>query len=217
MVSLTFDDGPDSEETPKVLEALRRAGVTATFFVVAEQIAESDGPALLNAVVDAGHVVQAHCGHHNAHDEQDLEALLADATEILGALDDHSVPRPGLWRPPYGRLNSPLSFAAADEVELQLVLWTHDTEDYRAPSWQQMHAAVDAAPLYDDSVILMHDSRRYASTESAENTAALIAPLVEHIRARGFDLAPLTAPVASRSRRPGETIDLVPRRIPDDR
>jgi peptidoglycan-N-acetylglucosamine deacetylase len=216
MVSLTFDDGPDSEETPKALEALRRAGVTATFFVVAEQISESDGPALLAAIVDPGHVVQAHCGQHNAHDEQDLEELRADATEILGSLDDRSVARPGLWRPPYGRLNYPLTFDVSDEVDLQLILWTHNTEDYDGPSWQQMLAAAEAAPLYDDSVILMHDSRRYASTESAENTVALIEPLVEHIRARGFDLAPLTAPVAPRPRRLGETIDLVPQRIPGD-
>jgi len=215
MVSLTFDDGPDPEETPKVLEALQRAGVIATFFVVAEQIAESDGPALLAAIVEAGHNVQAHCWHHNAHDEQDLEALHADATEILGSLDDHLIPRPGLWRPPYGRLHDPLSFDVADEVELQLVLWTHNTEDYGGPSWQQMLVAAEGAPLYDDSVLLMHDSRRYASrTESAENTVALIEPLVEHVRARGFDLGPLKAPAACRARRPGETVDLFPSRIP---
>ena len=114
-------------------------------------------------------------------------------------------------------LNYPLSFDVADEVELQLVLWTFNTEDYGGPSWQQMLTAAEAAPLYDDSVILMHDSRRYASTESAENTVALIEPLVEHIRARGFALAPLAAPVTSRPRLSGETIDLVPQRIPGDR
>ena len=113
-------------------------------------------------------------------------------------------------------MNYPLTFDVSDEVDLQLILWTHNTEDYDGPSWQQMLAAAEAAPLYDDSVILMHDSRRYASTESAENTVALIEPLVEHIRARGFDLAPLTAPVAPRPRRLGETIDLVPQRIPGD-
>lgn len=208
-VCLTFDDGPDPHWTPQVLEALERTNVTATFFVVAEQVATPSGPALLQAIRDAGHVVQAHCSRHNAHDELDLAALRADATNVLEVLEENSVSRPSLWRPPYGRLNRPDSFKVADEVGLQLVLWTLDTGDYAGWPWEKMLAEI-APALYDDSVILMHDSRRYAETEGAANTISLIEPLVGAIRERGIGIGTLSAPLSWRERRPGELIDLVP-------
>jgi len=74
--------------------------------------------------------VQVHCARHHAHNGpgKDLAALRADAVEILGALEANAVPRPSLWRPPYGQLNNPHSFIAGDESGLQIVLWTHNTD-----------------------------------------------------------------------------------------
>src|SRR5213595_3552798 len=61
-VGLTFDDGPHAQGTPAVLEALRDAGATATFFLVGEQVDRA--PELAAEVVAAGHVVGVHCHRH---------------------------------------------------------------------------------------------------------------------------------------------------------
>lgn len=189
-VALTFDDGPDLRWTPPVLDAVANAGVTATFFVVAEQIREPGGGELLSAIVDAGHGVQPHCARHVRHTELGLEALREDIGGVLDALADHGVTEPRLWRPPYGVLHPPYSGQVAAEAGLELELWTHDPLDYDGTDPKQMLVALDS--IESESVILLHDSRRYTQrTSSAANTIALIDPLVALIRARGYTVAPL--------------------------
>lgn len=212
MVSLTFDDGPDERFTPLVLDALDRAGVHATFFVVAEQIGEPAGAELLRAITAAGHRVEAHCARHIAHDEQSAEALRSDLRELLDGLEATGMSRPALWRPPYGRLHRPASFEIADDAGLPLVLWTSDPRDYRDTPAPAMLQHVSEG-LYEDSVILLHDSRRYASTsDSAANTVALIEPLADEVRRRGFAMGPLQPPLSHRERLSGEDEVLIPKR-----
>jgi peptidoglycan/xylan/chitin deacetylase (PgdA/CDA1 family) len=192
------------------LDALARAAVKATFFVVAEQIAESDGPAILRAIRDAGHAVQAHCGRHSDHANLDLLALRSDAGDILNALAANGVCTPRLWRPPYGSLHPRLSHQVAVEMGLQIVLWTHDTFDWRGTPAAAMLAAARAAPLYGDSVVLMHDSRRYCCDKDVSPTVDLIEPLASLVRSRGLEMGRLTEPLASRPLRSGEFTELVP-------
>ncbi len=197
-MALTFDDGPDPVWTPAVLEALARARARATFFVVAEQLLEPGGPDLLSAILAGGHRIEAHCARRVAHDEQDRAAIQADVEKLLGALDDNLGLRPQLWRPPYGRLNDPDSIEVAEQVGLELVLWTCDPQDYRNTQWEAMLEEVKSA-LDEDSVILLHDSRRYADdADSAANTVSLIEPLVELVRLRGYDVGPLPVPHSRR-------------------
>jgi len=61
-VGLTFDDGPHPEGTPAVLEALREAGASATFFLAGEQVDQR--PALVGEILAAGHEVGVHCQRH---------------------------------------------------------------------------------------------------------------------------------------------------------
>ena len=61
-VALTFDDGPDPEVTPLVLELLARHGVTATFFVTGVRAARY--PDLMRAILAAGHTVGNHSYSH---------------------------------------------------------------------------------------------------------------------------------------------------------
>lgn len=185
-----------------MLGALARAGIEATFFVVAEQIAEPGGPDLLRAIVAGGHHVEAHCSRHRAHDEQTRAELTEDLAGLLAAMEALDLPRPVLWRPPYGRLNRPASFEVAERFDLQLVLWSSDPRDYRDTAPQAMLDHVGQS-LQEDSVVLLHDSRRYASTShSAANTVALIEPLVQEVRRHRFGIGPLQAPVPRTSQPP---------------
>jgi peptidoglycan-N-acetylglucosamine deacetylase len=62
-VSLSFDDGPDPETTPKLLELLARHGATATFFVTGERA--SRHPELIRAILAGGHTIGNHSYSHS--------------------------------------------------------------------------------------------------------------------------------------------------------
>ena len=57
-VALTFDDGPDPDGTPDVLDALDAAGLRATFFMVGEQVKAA--PTLAREVAGRGHEIALH-------------------------------------------------------------------------------------------------------------------------------------------------------------
>jgi peptidoglycan-N-acetylglucosamine deacetylase len=207
MVAFTFDDGPDPAWTPRVLDALAAAAVKATFFVVAEQIEGDDGPALLRLILDRGHAAQMHCGAHTSHQEMSLPQIRADAQRIETALEVNHVAPSALWRPPYGLLHDEFSCRVASERGRQLVLWTYDTADYVGYSADTMLKSAREAQLSADSVVLMHDSRRYAQDQNAQGTVDLIEPLAAHIRSEGWEIGPpLSSRIGPRPRREGEEL-----------
>lgn len=98
-VALTFDDGPDPERTPAVLDLLAQRGVRATFFLVGER-AETH-PELVRRMVAEGHVVGNHSHTHAGlfplsslrNTEEELHRTTESLTRITGL-------RPRLFRPP---------------------------------------------------------------------------------------------------------------------
>src|SRR5688572_27930175 len=62
-ISLTFDDGPHPEHTPRVLEELRRWGLTATFFVIGREVERH--PDLVTRIVNEGHALGNHTFTHS--------------------------------------------------------------------------------------------------------------------------------------------------------
>ena len=64
-VALTFDNGPDPVGTPRVLEALARHDIRATFFVLGRQLDAAGGLDLARAILDAGHALGNHTYSHS--------------------------------------------------------------------------------------------------------------------------------------------------------
>jgi peptidoglycan/xylan/chitin deacetylase (PgdA/CDA1 family) len=149
---LTFDDGPDPAGTPAVLEALKRAGAQATFFVVAPRAQRY--PELVARMITAGHSVGLHCDEHVRHSERDGEWGARDLRRALKRLRALDV-RPSLWRTPWGdaaEWTAPLAARAG----LRIVGWTVDTHDWRGDPAPAMIAATEA-DLRDGAVVLAHD------------------------------------------------------------
>ncbi len=65
-VVLTFDDGPHPGATPKVLDALKKHGMVATFFVVGHSITQQTYP-LIQRMVNEGHTLGTHSYDHDIH------------------------------------------------------------------------------------------------------------------------------------------------------
>jgi peptidoglycan-N-acetylglucosamine deacetylase len=149
---LTYDDGPDPEWTPRVLDALAAHGAIATFFVLGP-CAERH-PELVTRAMDEGHEIGLHADEHVRHTERSEAELRRDTDAALGRLAGLGV-RPSRWRTPWG-VQSPATPGLAAERGLELVHWTVDTHDWRGDTAGEMLAACRPG-LEPGAVVLMHD------------------------------------------------------------
>jgi peptidoglycan-N-acetylglucosamine deacetylase len=186
-VAITFDDGPDPDATPAVLDALDVAGAKATFFMVGEQAVEHR--ALAREVADRGHEVGLHGYEHVEHDSLGSR-VKDDLARGLGTLEVATGRRPRLFRPPYGRFSED-SYAACEALRLEPVYWSAWGGDWE-PVPAERIAEVAARDLAGGCVLLLHDSARYAYRASALPTAEALPALAAAAAERGlpFEMIP---------------------------
>ncbi len=189
-VALTFDDGPDSEGTPPLLDALDAAGAKATFFLVAEQV--NAHPELTSEIAARGHDIQAHCFDHEPH--RTLADPQGDIERTLEAIEQATGVRPTMQRPPYGRVTQ-ASHAACLQAGLQPVYWSAWGEDWEdiGPDRIADFVTRDLSP---GVVILLHDSARYAHRSSARATAAAIPMVAAAMADRGLAATTISSALA---------------------
>ncbi len=159
-VALTYDDGPLAGTTTQLLNALRSAGVRATFFNVGAKVAQN--PALTRSQVAAGMWVGNHSWSHPHLTQLSASQISSELGRTQQAIQQATGQTPRLFRPPYGETN-----ATVRQVEAQWglteVLWSVDSQDWNGASTSQIVQA--AARLQPGGVILMHDG--YQSTINA--------------------------------------------------
>ena len=180
-VALTFDDGPDPDVTPAVLDILDAAGVRATFFLVGEQLLVHHE--LGGAIAAAGHEVALHGFRHVEHDE--LAEPRDDLLRGLDAVEAATGTRPTLVRPPYGRFST-ASYAASRELGLEAVYWSAWGADWEAIGPIRI-AELVRRDLTPGAIVLLHDSARYAERPSARPTVEALPAILADIRAAGLD------------------------------
>lgn len=192
--ALTFDDGPDPEFTPPLLDALERAGARATFFVVGERLEGQE--ALLNEIEARGHEVALHGMTHRRHDKLDEDRARAELSEGLAAIEGAGVARPRRYRPPFGG-TSPTLARLCDELGLQLAYWSAWGQD-----WDPIPAARIAGLIERDlapgAVVLLHDSALYAEREDARATVEAVPLIAAAAGARGIELTSLARALSGR-------------------
>lgn len=173
---LTFDDGPDPEWTPRVLEVLERAGVRATFFVIGRLAQHST--ALLREVRAAGHVIGSH-GYSHRHPWTLTRARAR--SEVRSALDTISQAlgeRPQWFRPPHGRLGAYLVEAAREQGQ-RVALWSVSAVDW-GPLATPERIGARLATLRAGDIVLMHDGplRHNRPDRTLQVLPSLLAALV---------------------------------------
>jgi peptidoglycan-N-acetylglucosamine deacetylase len=185
--ALTFDDGPDPEGTPPVLDALDAAGARATFFLVGEQLMAN--PRLGGELVRRGHEVALHGFGHVRHPDLSPREVRDDLARGLGAVEAATGIRPRFHRPPYGEPSED-THAACDDLDLEPVLWSAWGMD-----WETLEPARIAdlviRDLDDGAIVVLHDSARYAYRPSAAPTAEAVAVIAGAAEERDLRLVPL--------------------------
>ena len=162
-VHLTFDNGPHPEGTPLVLQVLEAHSYTATFFVLGKHLATSEGRALAERCVAAGHRLGHHSWSHTTPLGDDLDPGAVDReledthTLLRGVWDG---PR---WFRPFGgggvlgpHLFSPGAVQWLRDQAYTAVLWNSVPGDWKDPDGWVDVALADADRL-DDVVVVLHD------------------------------------------------------------
>lgn len=180
VVYITFDDGPSSIYTPRVLKVLSQYGVRATFFEVGQNVAAH--PSLTSQVYRAGNSVQNHTWSH-----PDLRTLSATQFAFqVNATDRqihaHTGYRPCCLRPPYGAVNATVRARAA-QLGKKLALWTVDPQDWSRPGASAIRWRV-LNYVRPGSVVLLHDGGGDRS-----QTVEALSGILKTLKARGYTFA----------------------------
>jgi peptidoglycan/xylan/chitin deacetylase (PgdA/CDA1 family) len=199
-VEFTFDDGP-GVHSRAVLDELRALGLKATFFVVGKKIVDggTTAAALLRDEVAAGHSVQNHTYDHASLTGETTQTAPLTEKQIGQQLDSTTraivaarLPRPTLYRPPYGDID-----ARADDVARGLgyrlvVPWglpgtnVMDSKDWSGASAEQIVSNVISGYTVDgnfyngiknETIVLMHDG----GGQETLNSIAALQPIVDYM------------------------------------
>jgi len=186
MVALTFDDGPDPEHTPRILDALAAAGAQATFFMVGRQ-AEAV-PAVARAVAAAGHDLGNHTYSHRHFWMLSPRASIAEVDRGAAAVADAAGVVPRYFRPPWGTFNW-TAYVRAGQIGEARILWS-----VRPEGWLRAAAAARMAEFvvrnaHPGAIVDLHDRGGHPSTPS--ETCAALPRMIAGLRARGLEVVPL--------------------------
>lgn len=178
IVALTFDDGPNAENTPALLALLAARKVRATFFCIGKRVAQQ--PELVKRMVVEGHRIENHTFQHspatNIFSVRQLREELARAqTEIRQA----SGRTPEFFRPPVC-LTNPRIFRVTGELGLKVVGYTARGLDRRNDPAEIIVARL-LRKLQPGAIFLLHDAG-----VPRERLLAVVTLLLDKLEAEGY-------------------------------
>jgi peptidoglycan/xylan/chitin deacetylase (PgdA/CDA1 family) len=180
LVTLTFDDGPDPEGTPVLLEILKRHQIKAVFFPIGEKIRAH--PELIRQIDQDGHLIGNHTYRHRWYTNflisGPLHRDIQMAQETIAAAIDKV---PAYFRPPVG-LTNPHLRKVLSKQGLSIVGW--DVRPFDIGKKADKVIKKILKKIRPGSIILLHDKGR-----TPADWTGLLDELVTKIKARDFKFA----------------------------
>ncbi|HVF61721.1 MAG TPA: polysaccharide deacetylase family protein [Thermoanaerobaculia bacterium] len=190
-VALTFDDGPDPEVTPRVLDLLAARGARASFFCVGRRVEAH--PQVAAAVAAAGHRLENHTHTHPAHfafrGPRVMEREIAGAQEAIGGACGRA---PVLFRPPAG-FRAPWTDLVLHRSGLALATWTRRGFDAVARDPRQVAERL-VRGLAAGDVLLLHDGGGARDRNGRPVVLEALPRLLDALAARGLHAVSLPSP-----------------------
>lgn len=156
VVSLTYDDGPDPEFTPGILDALAAHGARATFFVMVEP-AEAH-PDLIARILAEGHELALHGIDHTRLTGISLRESTALIWEAKRRLERVAGRRMTLFRPTYGA-QTVQQYLATRALGMEVVIWSAWAQDWDTSTADaEVIAGRAIQALHHGGFMLLHDT-----------------------------------------------------------
>jgi peptidoglycan/xylan/chitin deacetylase (PgdA/CDA1 family) len=199
-VHLTFDDGPNTTTTPKIIQTLKRQNVPATFFISTHQLEKGDlnkKKAILKDMNESGFTIASHGHDHNCHDirydwkgnleqgytDDQRREQISKSVNLLNKFTDGKFQKQKnhLIRFPYGRGISP----SEKEINKMIESGRHiEGNNYaqKLKYYRENSPAMSIASEYNlDHIGWNHDSQDSSSKFSSKNKDEYVSSIVKYM------------------------------------
>jgi peptidoglycan/xylan/chitin deacetylase (PgdA/CDA1 family) len=177
-VALTFDDGPDSSSTLKIIEILNSYQVPGTFFFVGQQV--NRHAEAVKAALAGGHVVANHSWSHVRPTDANTDLLMEEVQRTQDDLSEFGA-EAKLFRPPYGLVNED-QMPALIQAGFKTVAWSIDSMDWYFDKPEDIVTCV-TKNIHPGAIVLMHSS---GGPSNRQATIEALPIIIETLQEQGY-------------------------------
>ncbi len=157
VIAITFDDGPNKEFTPKVLELLKKYHVKGTFFLIGKQVEENSE--IVKEMIQQGHIIGNHTySHSNNFGFFKTEKVISELKQTNAIVEKLVGLKMNLFRPAFGVTNPRIS-KAVKSLNLTPIGWNIRSLDTTKISQEKIFNKI-TQNIKKGDVLLLHDTNK---------------------------------------------------------
>jgi peptidoglycan-N-acetylglucosamine deacetylase len=187
VVALTFDDGPNPDATPVILDTLAEKRVHATFFVLGSHAER--WPELVRRISHEGHQLGNHGYFHRKLQFKSPFYVSRDIRLGIRAIKRAGAPAPRYFRAPHG-FRSPWTTPIALSYGERTVGWSLGVWDSDRPGVDEIVRRT-LEGVSPGSIVLLHDGDGYNPDGDRMQTAAALPHIIDRLKEQGYEFATL--------------------------
>ncbi len=157
-IAITFDDGPNSVYTEKVISILQKYNIKATFFLLGCEVEKH--PEIVIDLVRFGHSIGNHTYSHRYNLKTDMNDLKTEIQRTQAIIEHTTGIIPTLFRPPHGYISTKM-LEHCIKKRLSIILWSIDSTDYKKVNTESIINTVNKNTIKPGEIILFHDDNEY--------------------------------------------------------
>ncbi len=186
-IALTFDDGPDEDFSPQILDILKKYNVKATFFMVGQKVGWN--PAIAKRAADEGHEIGNHTFSHINICNSSNEQINNEINKTQKIIKDITGKEPKFFRPPYRAINENL-FNIMKSKDMKVVLWSDlDTKDWSNPGVYNIIKSIEDN-AENGTIILLHDYNKVRNNKS--QTIQALEKIIPKMQSLGYEFVTIS-------------------------
>ena len=174
IIALTFDDGPNTEITPQVLDTLEENGAVGTFFLIAQNITPKSAEMVRRAKA-MGCDIENHSLTHGFMNQMTVEQIRAEVQACTDRIVEITGEAPKFFRPPFIAVSQEMY----DNIDLTFICGA-GCEDWVPTVSTQERIDRVLANAEDGQIVLLHDMMWN------QNTADALKVIIPELKKRGF-------------------------------